>query len=784
MKVNKFNNLQEKILSITALLYLVTNFIIWDVNYKGFSTISTEIYNTFTWIIIGVLLINIKKINFRNFVKEGYIFFLLIIILTINSSFISNGQISRVYIYSIIPVFILTILLFRLTSDMIIKHGLKVILLLFTIYNLLGIIGAIFKFDTFFGVIPNERVDNYRYSSILDNPNALGVYAFIAFFIITLYMVLNTKFKQRIVYALLYFITGLALIVSASRNSIVMIGIIYIVIIFYSRFLDKQLRKIIKYLNITGILVIILAFIIKGEFMINLLRLNQGLTGREDIWIYMLSEIKDNFVFGIGYNISNFLIEQTNLFDVSSPHNMYLGFLLDMGIIAFLILLLWIVKLIVKNHKLINQNSNKTKHLILYNSFYISYFIGQFFEFSFLKISAMNTFVLLVIALNMATIQSIKIVNKKKIKVTHLITGLSNGGAESMLYKILKYTNKTKFDLVVISMADEGYYGEKIKQLGINVVALNFKKPHLLIFNVFKLFKAINGTDVLQTWLYHANLFGLIVGKAWGIENIIWGIRQSNVDEENNKVNTIKIAKLSARLSKYVKYILSCSDEATNVHIKLGYEASKFKTIYNGFELDQYYLDEKANEILKGELHLEDEIVISNVARWDIQKDHPNLLKSINILYYDFGITNIKLLLCGSGMNEENKDLLNLIKKNKLENCVILLDIRSDINKIMSLSDIFVLSSLGEGFPNVLGEAMACNTPSVTTDVGDCRAIIGDYGIVVEKQNPLELATAIKTLIEMPKSDLEKLGLGSRLRIMQNYDIIQITKQYEVLYIV
>ena len=420
--------------------------------------------------------------------------------------------------------------------------------------------------------------------------------------------------------------------------------------------------------------------------------------------------------------------------------------------------------------------------LLMFNGFYLAFFLGQIFEFSFLRIGAINTFMFLLLGLNQVTINKAREEVKTKLQVTHLITGLGNGGAESMLYKLLKYHNNSKYDVQVISLSDEGYYGDKIKELGIKVVTLNLKKLWYLPISFYRLFKNLHDTDVLQTWLYHANLVGLIVGKLIGVKKIIWGIRQSNVEMDANKPLTVKIAHLCAKLSKYPTYILSNSDSSTKVHVKLGYQKEKFKTIYNGFELDKYYYDENSNQTLKKELDLHDEVIISNVARWDVQKDHPTLFKAIRILIDTYNFTNFKLLLCGMNMTSDNQALVSLIKQYQLENYVMPLGVRSDVNRIMSLTDIFVLSSLGEGFPNVLGEAMACQCAVVTTDVGDCRDIVGSCGIVVPKQNPQELAEGIYQLLNLSKEEILELGQRARMRILENYDIRTIVKQYEALY--
>lgn len=776
------SKISSELLLIVSIIYLLFTFSFFDVNYEPLNRITFILYDIFSWIIVVVLIINYKKLNLGSFIRAIFPLILIMLVLSFNAMFIHLGRRSIEFVWTIIPVFLLITLLYRLTAEYTLKYSFKILLGLFLIYHLLGIIGALFKFDYFFGIIPNVLTDNYRYASILDNPNALGEYGFIAFFIITFY-VLNTKnLKKRLLYFICYGIIGLGLLVSLSRNSIMMVGILYLYLLLHFKHLDKFLIRIFSIINITIISALVLAFIIKTEFMINFLRLNQGLTGRMDIWSFILNSIRENFFFGIGFGSSGVYLHDYYSTQITSTHNMYLGLLWEMGILAFIILISWMIMLVVSNYRLMKKITSHYHTLLMFNGFYIAFFIGQFFEFSFLKIGAINTFMFVLLGLNQVTLIKAKEEAKTRIKVTHLITGLGNGGAESMLYKILKYANYDKYDLQVISMGDEGYYGTKIKALGIKVSTLNLKKPWYLPKATFNLIKALKDTDVLQTWLYHANLFGLIIGKLMGIKIIIWGIRQSNVEEGNNKTLTVKIARLCAKLSRFTTYILSNSDSSTDVHVELGYKKEKFKTIYNGFELDRYNYDEISNQELRKELGLRDEIIITNVARWDVQKDHPTLFKAISILINEYHVINFKLLLCGMNMTSENQALISLIKQHGLENYVILLGIRNDVNRIMSLSDIFVLSSLGEGFPNVLGEAMACMCGVVTTDVGDCKEIVGDCGIIVPKQNPEKLAQGIYRLLQLSKEDLLELGEKARRRIMGNYDIRVITRLYESLY--
>ncbi len=776
------SKLRTHLLILISVMYLIFTFIFFDINHQGINDIAYLLYDVFSRLILFVLILNYKKLKLSNFFKDNFLLILILFILSFNSFFILYGRRSLTFIWTIIPVFFLITLMYRLTSEYTLKYSFKIVLGIILTYQLLGIIGAIFQIDYFFGIIPNTLIDNYRYSSILDNPNALGEYGFIAFFITTFYVLNTREIKKRLFYFLAYGIIVLGLMISLSRNSIMMVGILYLYLLLHYKKLDKGLVKIFTLVNIVVIIGLLILFIINKELMINLLRLNQGLTGRVEIWQFIINSIKNNFIFGIGYGNSSLYIYEYYSNLITSPHNMYLGYLWEMGLIAFIILLIWMIKLIINNYKFMKTTISHYHKLLMFNGFYLAFFLGQIFEFSFLRIGAINTFMFLLLGLNQVTINKAREEVKTKLQVTHLITGLGNGGAESMLYKLLKYHNNSKYDVQVISLSDEGYYGDKIKELGIKVVTLNLKKLWYLPISFYRLFKILHDTDVLQTWLYHANLVGLIVGKLIGVKKIIWGIRQSNVEMDANKPLTVKIAHLCAKLSKYPTYILSNSDSSTKVHVKLGYQKEKFKTIYNGFELDKYYYDENSNQTLKKELDLHDEVIISNVARWDVQKDHPTLFKAIRILIDTYNFTNFKLLLCGMNMTSDNQALVSLIKQYQLENYVMPLGVRRDVNRIMSLTDIFVLSSFGEGFPNVLGEALACQCAVVTTDVGDCRDIVGSCGIVVPKQNPQELAEGIYQLLNLSKEEILELGQRARMRILENYDIRTIVKQYEALY--
>lgn len=374
----------------------------------------------------------------------------------------------------------------------------------------------------------------------------------------------------------------------------------------------------------------------------------------------------------------------------------------------------------------------------------------------------------------------------KRIKVLHVITGLSTGGAEMMLYKLVSKMDRSCFDIYVVSLTDIGIVGEKIQKLGIPVVSIGMKRGWKGFFSFsgfFKLLKIVKKykPDVIQTWMYHSDLIGGLVGKILKIP-VIWNIRQSNLSSKYNKKTTIWTAKICAKFSKILpKKIICCSYASKDVHSNLGYDENKMVVIPNGFDLNVFSPNKQAREKVRRELGVDDKVIIVGLAaRFDPQKDHKNFFEAAKIIHQIY--PDVHFLLCGDGINWKNEKLKEWIEKSGVKNVTCLLGRRDDMKDIYNAIDILSSSSYGEGFPNVIGEAMACGVPCVVTDVGDSAVIVGDTGLVVPPKNPKALAQSMKKMIEVGKEKREGLGMKARDRIMDNYSIEKVVKEYEKLY--
>jgi len=369
-------------------------------------------------------------------------------------------------------------------------------------------------------------------------------------------------------------------------------------------------------------------------------------------------------------------------------------------------------------------------------------------------------------------------------KIVHIITGLSTGGAEMMLYKLLSKIHSDEFESEVISLTDAGPVADKIRMLGVSVHALGMKrgKVHLVALAKLTLLLRKINPDLVQTWLYHSDLIGGLAAKCAGGIKTVWSIRQSNIDEESNKRSTIWVAKTCAKLSPWLpEKIICCSHATLKSHFSLGYSKAKMFVIPNGFDLDAFQPDQDARKSVRNELGLEEKTyLVGLVARFDPQKDHQNFINAAELIKEND--SSAHFLLCGDGINDENIRLIQWIKQAELGDKIHLLGIRKDVSRLVAALDVAVSSSLGEGFPNVIGEAMACAVPCAVTDVGDSALIVGDTGRVVAPKDPDALAAAIIELLQASPEFREELGKQARLRVKKNYSLDSVVKKYEAVY--
>jgi glycosyltransferase involved in cell wall biosynthesis len=361
-------------------------------------------------------------------------------------------------------------------------------------------------------------------------------------------------------------------------------------------------------------------------------------------------------------------------------------------------------------------------------------------------------------------------------KVLHIITDLDIGGAEMMLYKLLVSLQDKEIESSVISLMERGAITDRIEALGIKVETLNLKQGKFPSWcAVKKLRKLVRSSNpnIVQGWMYHGNIVATISiflhRSMYRKVKLFWNVRQTLYKLNDEKFQTRWLIRLSYWLSFFPRSIIYNSELSAQQHSDAGFSSKKTKIIPNGFDLEKFRPDRNRRKKFCKELGVSENILlVGHISRLHPMKDHATLLRAVDSLSDISSEQNFLFLLIGHGVTSE-------LSKNPI---IRFLGERSDIPKIMSALDIVVSSSAwGEGFPNVIGEAMASEVPCVVTDVGDSAYIVGKYGRVCSAGDDQCIASLLLQLIEN-KQERKTAGKQARKRIKENYSMDKIKKEY------
>lgn len=373
---------------------------------------------------------------------------------------------------------------------------------------------------------------------------------------------------------------------------------------------------------------------------------------------------------------------------------------------------------------------------------------------------------------------------EENLKICHIISGLNTGGAEMVLYKLLSTKSLKHFDHVIVSLKDEGTIGEYIKELGVPVFCLGMSPGRPTPKGGWRLIKLIRKLkpDIIQGWMYEGNfaafLACIIVPQK---SKLLWSIHSSLHELKKATWLTRILIRWESKLSFFPAFIHFSSRISKEQHEKFGFSSKRSLYIPNGVDCDQFKPDVNAHFKLCSSLNIDsDAFLIGRIARFHAAKDYPSLILAAEKILCRF--PHVHFVLSGRQVVQSNSYLVTMIQDTGFGENFHLLGDRRDILEIMAGLDVHVSSSRTEAFPLVIGETMACGVPNVVTDVGDCREIVGKTGIVVPPKDHEALANGLETYIKMSSKERFMIGKAARNRIVSQFSLTSIAKQYEALY--
>ena len=365
--------------------------------------------------------------------------------------------------------------------------------------------------------------------------------------------------------------------------------------------------------------------------------------------------------------------------------------------------------------------------------------------------------------------------------VLHVITGLSVGGAEMALYRLIHEFRHSDYIHTVIALTPGGGMYSRFIQSGIRLIVLDIRRsPVSHMLRLYRLIRTLR-PDIVQTWLYHADFLGGIAARMAGIRNVIWGIRTTDVNGGCSRATSV-VRRVCASLSRWVPHTIVCVAEAARLsHSLVGYDTRRMVVVANGFDLTKLTASKGQRSQLRAECGFRtNDIVLGTLGRFNLDKDHANFVQAAGQLARQH--ERLRFLMVGKNLDADNDDLMGWIRDTGHTDRFVLLGERVDVSVCLAAMDIFCLSSRTEAFPNVVGEAMAMGLPCVATDVGDVAVLMADTGVIVPKADPSALAGGVAGLVALGPHHWEPMGRKARARIHATFTMDCVRKNFESIY--
>lgn len=345
-----------------------------------------------------------------------------------------------------------------------------------------------------------------------------------------------------------------------------------------------------------------------------------------------------------------------------------------------------------------------------------------------------------------------------------------------MLAQLLPRLND--FEHIVCSLSDGGVLEKTIAANGVKTYHLpGGKKFALSAILKFREIIKKEKPDIISTRLIHADIFGRIFGRAFGVKKII--CVTESILEQKKYDKFFLIERLTSFL---VNRYVAVSQSVKNKYVRQAkINPNKIEVIYNGIDLEKFTTLPDKQTARQRLGFAPDEILIGYAAKMRRERNHAVLLRAFSALARD--LPKAKLILAGDGPEKEK--LINLARELKIEKQTIFLGNRDDVPLILRALDVFISLSTYEGMSVAILEAMAAGLPIVASDIAPNRELIENEknGLLAPPFEPAIIAKKIITLLKNPdkKNSLGIMAHEKSKLFTLDKTAVSFTKFYQTL---
>ncbi len=360
-------------------------------------------------------------------------------------------------------------------------------------------------------------------------------------------------------------------------------------------------------------------------------------------------------------------------------------------------------------------------------------------------------------------------------KILFLARQLNIGGAERQLVILANELAARGHEVVIASYYPGGALSAKLDSSRVRLISLG-KRSRWDLFSLYvKVVRVIRQErpDVLHGWMHTQNVAATLARIFFPETKLFWCVRSSNLEMVLDRVELF-VVWLQSRLSGFADCVVVNSMAGLEHAVAGGIARAKMEFIPNGIDTSAFYPDPTEGKRVRDEWGVGDsEKVVGYVARFDPIKNHTLFLKAAGQIAAKR--PDVRFVCIGHGKDTYVKGLKDLTRNLGIENRVQWLQARPDVRAVYNALDVFCSASFSEGFPNVIGEAMACGRHCVVTDVGDSGLVVGDTGVVVPSDKVAALAEGLLQKLDAG----DTMNLRARQRILGNFTVAHLGDKTE-----
>lgn len=369
----------------------------------------------------------------------------------------------------------------------------------------------------------------------------------------------------------------------------------------------------------------------------------------------------------------------------------------------------------------------------------------------------------------------------RRLRIAFLVNNLAYGGAERQLVVLARSLRERGHIVSVLTLYPGGGLEPELRAAGVRLQSINKRGRWDVASFFIRLQRAIReeSPDILHSYLATPNIATALIRPLFPGMKTIWGERASDMDLSRYHWVARLSDVITTALCRFPDLHIANSQSGRNHAISRGYPAAKFAVIPNGIDTDRFTPDPAAGRHLRHTWKVADDtVLIGRVGRLDVMKDHATFLRAGAQIARQHD--DVRFVCIGNGDARYGEAMRALSCDIGLADRVLWLPAQADMNPVYNALDIVCSSSaFGEGFPNVVGEAMACGVLCVVTDVGDSAMLVGDERFVAPPRDPVTLASRIEDLLALSTTEAKDIRAHLRHRVIDQFSVARLTSATE-----